>query len=78
MSNVDDDDGNVYKNDNNHAIILQLYFLYFIEGIIHCISRYLICNENDRHKVRSYMSFRLTWKCKKQKTRWELVFIITQ
>ena len=55
MSNVDDDDGNVYKNDNNHAIILQPFFLYFIEGIIHCIARYSICSKNDRSKVRSCM-----------------------
>ena len=56
MSNVDDDDDvNAYKNDNNHAIILQLYFLYFIEGIIHCIARYSICSKNDRSKVRSCM-----------------------
>ena len=27
MSNVDDDDGNVYKNDNNNALFLQLCFL---------------------------------------------------
>ena len=55
MSNVDDDDGNVYKNDNNHVLILQLYFLYFIRDIIRCIARYLICNKNDRSKVRSCM-----------------------
>ena len=69
MSNVDDDDGNVYKNDNNHVLILQLYFLYFIRDIIRCIARYLICNKNDRSKVRSCMgvSLKWEWKCKKQK-----------
>ena len=74
MSNVDDGDMNAYKNDNNDALLLQLYFLCFIEGIIHCISRYLICNENDRHKVRPCMSFKLKWKCKKQKKRAENLF----
>ena len=47
MSNVDDGDVNAYRN--------VFATLLFIEGIIHCLARYLICNKNDRHKVRSCM-----------------------
>ena len=43
------------------------FTFYFIEGIIHCIARYLICNKNDRQKIRSCMGVQLKRKCKKQK-----------